>query len=181
MEVDKSLPPFPVRIRIYRLRFLLSMKKKQIIKPTANNKKKKTKWFDVFITTLAIVVIGGFFVWLVVHTYQNEKHESEMLEKYKATLPAPGVEIEHQLVCMVGNRYLATNQMPVIIQNKTYYVCGEKSERNLNSNEADRFAVDPYSNAKVDKALAFISMSSVKPGSILYFESEQNAKKYFKK
>lgn len=157
------------------------MKRKEIIKPTTNSKKKKIKWFDVFITALAIIVIGGFFVWLVVHTYQQEKHESEMREKYKATLPAPGISIDHKLVCMVNNMYMGTDQILVTVQNKTYYGCCEKCVHDLNTDETVQFAIDPYSKTKVDKAFAFITMSPAKPGTILYFESEQNAKKYLKK
>lgn len=158
------------------------MKKKQISRPASTgNKKRKIKWNEIFITAFAIVTIGGFFVWLTVHTYQQEKHESEMQEKYKASLPLPGVQLDHKLVCMVNNTYMAVDQIPVMIESKTYYGCCEKCVKDLNTDESVRFAVDPYSNLAVDKALAFITMSPAKPGYILYFESEQNAKKYLQK
>lgn len=139
------------------------------------------KWNDILITAFAIVVIEGFFVWLVVRTYVQEKHEFEMREAYKASLPSPGVPIDHKLVCMVNNTYMGVDQIPVQIQNKTYYGCCDKCVRDLNTDETVRLAVDPYSKKKVDKALAFITMSPVKPGNILYFKSEQNANKYLKK
>lgn len=138
-------------------------------------------WSGVLSTLFAIVAIGGFIVWLGVHTYRQEKHENEKHEDFKATLPAPGISIDRKLVCMVNNMYMGTDQIPVTVQNKTYYGCCEKCVHDLNSDESVRFAVDPYSKAKVDKAFAFITMSPVKPGAVLYFESKESAKKYLKK
>ncbi|MEO5599379.1 MAG: TRASH domain-containing protein [Cyclobacteriaceae bacterium] len=72
----------------------------------------------------------------------------------------------------VSNAEAGTDQIPVMVLNKTYYGCCEKCVRDLNTDETVRFAVDPYSKQTVDKALAFITMSPAKPGNILYFESE---------
>lgn len=157
------------------------MKKKQIVKQTTNSKKKKIKWFDVFITAFAIVLVGGFLVGFVVYNYLQEKHERETLEKYKATLPAPGVAIDHKLVCMASDLYHGADQIAVIVSDKTYYGCSRKSVRQLNTDAKIRFGIDPYSKKPVDKALAFITISPTKPGTILYFESEENAKKYLGK
>lgn len=44
-----------------------------------------------------------------------------------------------------------------------------------------RYAVDPYSKLRIDKALAFITMSPEKLGVILYFEWLENARKYLEK
>lgn len=162
--------------------FIRVMKKKQIGRsPSAGSSKKRIKWDEVFITALAIVLIGGFFVWLTVHTYLQEKHESEMQAKYEATLPVAGEAVDHKLVCMVNNAYMGVDQIPVVVLDKTYYGCCPKCVRDLNTDESVRSAVDPYSHVPVDKARAFITVSPDKSGSILYFESEQNAKKYFKK
>lgn len=157
------------------------MKKKQIITPTGKSRKKGIKWHDVFMTAFAIVLIGGFLVWLVVRTYLLEKHEYEMQQRYEASLPSPGVPIDHKLVCMVNNTYMGVDQILVTVQNKTYYGCCDKCVRDIQTDEKVRFAIDPYSKVKVDKAIAFITMSPAKPGTILYFESEQNAKKYLNK
>ncbi len=161
--------------------FLITdMKKKEIIKPTTNSKKKKIKWFDVFITALAIVVIVGFFAWLIIHTYQQEKYEQAAKEKYEATLPAPGVILDHKMVCMVGNLYHGTDQIRVTVSDKTYYGCNQKSVRELNTDEKVRFGIDPYSKKAVDKALAVIAINPDKTGSILYFESKENLRNYFR-
>ncbi|MEK6781127.1 MAG: hypothetical protein AABY93_05450 [Bacteroidota bacterium] len=156
------------------------MKKKQIIRPPVK-KKRKIKWWNVFITAFTIVLLGGFMVWMMVYTYQQEKHENEIEEKYNASLPLSGVALDHKLVCMVNNTYLGVDQIPVIVQSKTYYGCCQKCVQDLNSDETVRFAVDTYSKATVDKALAFRTMNPNKPGTILYFESELNAKLYLKK
>lgn len=139
------------------------------------------KLYEIFIASLAIVAIGGWFVWLIVHTYQQEKSESKMQNEYAASLPLPGTPIEHKLVCMVNNRYMGSDQIPVSIQNKTYYGCCDKCVKDLNTDESVRFAIDPLTKSKVDKALAFITMSPKEAGNVLYFESEQAAKKYLQK
>lgn len=155
--------------------------KKITVKKPSNAGKKKIKWSEALITTLAILLIGGWFVWLGIHYYQQEKHESEMQQRYQASLPAPGIAVEHKLVCMVNNMYMGVNQIPVVVQDKTYYGCCEKCVRDLNTDQSVRVAVDPYSHISVDKAQAFITMNPNKSGSILYFESEKNARKYLKK
>ena len=157
------------------------MKKKQTVRPSTPNKKRKIKWNEILITAFAIVTIGGVFGWLVVRIYVGEKHEYEMQETYKASLPSPGISIDHKLVCMVSNTYHGVDQRPVMVMDKTYYSCGEKGTKDIQTDKSVRFAVDPYSKLTVDKALAFITMSPVKPGTILYFESEQNAKQYLHK
>jgi len=158
------------------------MKKKQTGRsPSAGSSKKRIKWNEVFITAFAIILIGGFFVWLTVHTYLQEKHESELQAKYQDSLPLPGKAVDHKLVCMVNNTYMGVDQIPVMVLNKTYYGCCPKCISDINTDASVRLAVDPYSHVSVDKASAFITVSPDKSGTILYFESEQNAKKYLKK
>ena len=74
---------------------------------------------------------------------------------------------------------MGIDQIPVLVQNKTYYGCCDKCVRDLNEDETVRYAIDPFSNVRVDKALAFITMNSKQKGTILYFESKENAKRYF--
>jgi uncharacterized protein YbaR (Trm112 family) len=157
------------------------MKKKQTYRPPTANKRRKFKWNEIFITAFAIVMIGGWFVWLGVRTYQQEKHESEMTQQYQSSLPVPGTAVDHKLVCMVNNTYMGVDQIPVMVLDKTYYGCCPKCVRDLNTDESSRIAIDPYSHVSVDKALSFITVNPDKSGAILYFESEQNAKKYLKK
>lgn len=159
----------------------MKTKKKQTPKSPNASKKKKTKWSEIFITAFAIVFVGGVLVWLMVFNYQQEKQEQAAIEEYRASLPQSGQEIDHKLVCMASDKYHGDSQTSVTVSNKIYYGCSQKAIHDLSTNENTRFAIDPYSKAKVDKAIAFITTSPVKPGAILYFESEQNAKKYLKK
>lgn len=159
----------------------MKTKKKQLLKSPAPGQKKKTKWSDIFVTAFAIVLLGGFLVWLVVFNYQQERQEQAAIEEYRASLPPSGQEIDHKLVCMASDKYHGDSQAPVTVSDRIYYGCNQKAIRDLSTKENIRIAIDPYSKKTVDKALAFITLSPVKPGAILYFESEQNAKKYLRK
>lgn len=103
-----------------------------------------------------------------------------MYENLKS-LPFPGEAINPDMVCMVNNMYMGIDQIPVLVQDKTYYACCDKCIRDLNNDQSVRYAIDPYSKVGVDKAFAFITMSPEKKGAILYFESANNAKKYLDK
>lgn len=157
------------------------MKKILTNKPTITGRKRKMKWSEIGITAFAIVMVGGTLLWIAARIYNQEKEELAAREKFNSSLPAPGVSIDHKMVCMVNNMYMGVDQIPVTVVNKTYYACCEKCVRDLNTDASSRLALDPYSHATVDKATAFITMNPAKKGSILYFESEQNATKYLKK
>lgn len=141
--------------------------------------KRKTKWFDLFITTFVIVLLGGFLVGVVIYNHQQQSREYEMHENLRS-MPVPGQIIDPKMVCMVNNMYMGIDQIPVLVQNKTYYGCCDKCILDLNNDETVRYAIDPYSKVSVDKALAFITMNPAKRGAILYFESAENARKYLK-
>jgi YHS domain-containing protein len=84
-------------------------------------------------------------------------------------------------VCMVNNRFMNSEQIPVPVEGKTYYGCCQGCVKMLNENPTSRFAADPLSGEQVDKAMAFIVG---KPGSkedVLYFKSETNVREYFDK
>jgi YHS domain-containing protein len=91
--------------------------------------------------------------------------------------PAAGVhKVESKRVCMVTNQEFEKDQIPVVVEGRTYYGCCEGCKKTLASNAAVRTAVDPVSGKAVDKAVAVIG---AKPdGSTLYFENEANLKKY---
>lgn len=156
------------------------MKTKTSNKPSST-KRKKIKWYDLFITTLAFVVIVGFFVWFVIHNYQEEKIKQKHEEAYKASLPSPGSPVPPNTVCMVNNMYMNAPQIPVVVNNETYYACCTKCVKDLNTNNASHFAIDPLSKRKIDKATAFITIKPDRSGEVLYFQSEENAKLYIRK
>ena len=84
--------------------------------------------------------------------------------------------VESKNVCMINDRNMAHEQIPVEVDGKTYYGCCPMCKERLEKDEASRFAIDPVSGNKVDKAKAVIG---VLPGAaVLYFENEENLKKY---
>lgn len=71
-------------------------------------------------------------------------------------------------------------QIAVPFNDKMYYGCCEGCVKTLKEDPTSRLAYDPLSRELVDKAIAFIIG---KPGSredVLYFQSEANARTYFK-
>lgn len=132
----------------------------------------------MIMTSLAIVLLGGYFAWWGFNVYRQEKYDYMVRENLKS-IPVPGAYIDPKMVCMVNNMYMGIDQIPVIVQSKTYYGCCDQCVYDLHNNETVRYAVDPYSKVSVDKSNAFITTNPAKKGAILYFESEQNARKYF--
>ena len=80
------------------------------------------------------------------------------------------------LVCMVNDRYMGKEQIPVAVDGKTYYGCCKMCEEKLAKDAAIRSAVDPVSGKKVDKAKAVIGRAS--NDDVVYFESQANLEKY---
>lgn len=81
-------------------------------------------------------------------------------------------------VCMVTNKFMGKEQIPVQVNNKMYYGCCQGCVGTLKNSEEARSATDELTKQKVDKAKAFII---VKPGAqsdVLYFASKQNAATY---
>lgn len=157
------------------------MKQKETTKPYGKIQSKKTSFRDIFINTLTILLFASAFTWMGVRVYRYERDERKADEEYKASLPMPGAAIKHSLVCMVNNTYMGNDQIPVLVNGRTYYGCCPKCVTDLNTDESTRIAVDPFSKKVVDKARSFISINPDKKGAILYFESEGNAKKYLTK
>ncbi len=143
-------------------------------------RKKKTYWTGVFITALTIVLFSGAFIWMGYNIYHHETEEQVAFEKHKKAFPIPGKVIQHKIVCMASNVYMGKDQLEVLVDGKTYYSCSPHCTAELLSRENVRMATDPFSNRIVNKAEAAISMSADSLGTILYFESEENLKRYLK-
>lgn len=79
-------------------------------------------------------------------------------------------------VCMVNDRFFGREQIPVEVEEKTYYGCCEGCKKRLAEDEAIRFATDPVTGERVDKATAVIAARP--DGSVLYFQSEESLKRY---
>lgn len=80
------------------------------------------------------------------------------------------------LVCMVNDRYMGTEQIPVNVDGKTYYGCCAACKDKLQNSASARTAADPVTGASVDKAAAVVAKTET--GKVLYFESEQSLARY---
>lgn len=74
-------------------------------------------------------------------------------------------------VCMVTNQYMGSAQIPVAVENRTYYGCCPMCKDRLNNEPAIRTARDPVTGENVDKATAVIVKAA--DGKLLYFASER--------
>lgn len=139
-----------------------------------NTALERSKIFIIhFLSLLTILIWIGC-------TAQQDKHDHEQQETASASFPASGISLDHNLVCMVNNTYMGIDQIPIAVENKTYYGCCDNCVKTINTDESARLAIDPFSKVKVDKATAIITMNPEKKGAVLYFESEQNAREFLK-
>jgi len=86
--------------------------------------------------------------------------------------------VKTENVCMVTNMVFPKKQIPVEQDGKTYFGCCENCKQTLATDVASRFATDPVSGLKVDKANAVIAAKE--DGSVIYFENKKNYLKFKK-
>jgi YHS domain-containing protein len=86
--------------------------------------------------------------------------------------------VENGYVCMVNDTHFESYQIPVAVEDKTYYGCCAGCVSTLQNNPDVRYAVDPVSGVKVDKATAIVGGASDKK--VYYFESLENLNAYQK-
>lgn len=122
---------------------------------------------------LAAVLVIGFGTASMGQTARvPQKHNKETA----AVKPLPTNQ-----VCMINNKFMSKDQIPVQVNNKTYYGCCQGCVGTLKNDQAARTATDEVTKQQVDKATAFII---VKPGTrddVLYFVSKQNAATYLQR
>ena len=93
----------------------------------------------------------------------------------QAQEPSPLNRVDPVNVCMVNDRDMKAPQIPIPVGEKTYYGCCKMCVENIQQNEAPRYAVDPVSGKRVDKATAVIGARP--DGQVFYFESEETFNK----
>ena len=81
-------------------------------------------------------------------------------------------QVATKYVCMINNEVFEKEQIPVIVDDKTYYGCCHACEAMLNNDPKTRTAIDPISKKTVDKATAVIGAND--EGKVFYFESLKN-------
>lgn len=131
---------------------------------------------------IPIILMLSMFVFLScnissTHDKNNKNSNAKPMVAFSDTAIT---KLPNNQVCMVNNRFLNSEQIPVPVNGKTYYGCCEGCVKVLKEDSASHYTYDLLSNEQVDKAIAFIIG---KPGSkedVLYFKSEINATTYFK-
>ena len=131
---------------------------------------------------IPIILMLSMFVFLScnissTHDKNNKNSNAKPMVAFSDTAIT---KLPNNQVCMVNNRFLNSEQIPVPVNGKTYYGCCEGCVKVLKEDSASHYTYDLLSNEQVDKAIAFIIG---KPGSkedVLYFKSEANATTYFK-
>lgn len=90
--------------------------------------------------------------------------------------------VESKKVCMVNDKFMGIDQIPIKVGKKIYYGCCQNCVDKLQSNQNNvRFAKDPLTGEQVDKVDAYIVMLTDGSNKVLYFQSEQNYQEYLKK
>jgi hypothetical protein len=90
-------------------------------------------------------------------------------------------QLDQDLVCMVNNAYVGKKQIEVIVDRKTYYGCCEMCKVTLKTDSTSRYATDPLTGERVDKAVAYIVLRSKKSDLVHYFKSKENFEQYLLK
>ncbi|MEZ4848205.1 MAG: hypothetical protein R3B93_06225 [Bacteroidia bacterium] len=120
------------------------------------------------------ILVASFV--LVSCVERNDKQQynissESVLEKGYEVVPA-------EKVCMVNDRFMGVTQIPVLADGTTYYGCCENCVKKLQGNIGGvRYAKDPVSGEKVDKAHAVI-LQNKEDGYVHYFSSQATAQKF---
>lgn len=85
-------------------------------------------------------------------------------------------KVTPSLVCMINDQFMGREQIPVVVDGRTYYGCCPACKQKLNDSAEARSAIDPVSGRPVDKAQAVIGRKA--DGSVLYFESAETMARY---
>jgi YHS domain-containing protein len=90
----------------------------------------------------------------------------------------PLKKVEAKFVCMGmgSNRVFDHELIPAVVDDKTYYGCCDNCKTALLSDSTYRYAIDPVSKVRVDKATAVIG--ALPEGEVRYFENESNMLKF---
>ena len=88
-----------------------------------------------------------------------------------------GEHVPTTQVCMVNDAFMNKAQIPVEVNNKTYYGCCKMCVKTLNQDESARVGIDPYNNEKIDKTEAYIVLLN-ESGAVGYFKNKESYEAY---
>jgi len=105
---------------------------------------------------------------------QAPKPIQEKVTNYKHEI------VSNEKVCMVNDRYMVVKQLPVVVDGITYYGCCENCVAKIQNNLGNvRYAKDPITGDKVDKASAII-VQNKENGMVYYFKTKPVADEFIK-
>ncbi|MCC6597547.1 MAG: hypothetical protein IT559_02010 [Alphaproteobacteria bacterium] len=84
----------------------------------------------------------------------------------------PLKQVEAPYICMVTNKAFDREQIPVLVDGKTYYGCCAGCEARLKEDASIRAGVDPVSGNTVDKTEAVVGVDA--NNGVYYFENVEN-------
>jgi YHS domain-containing protein len=122
---------------------------------------------------MALLLTAAFTIYAGVSMAENPDSSPA-----QADAAQPLKQVESKYVCMVTNQLYNKEQIPVVVEDKTYYGCCQMCEAKLKEDPTSRMAVDPVSGKEVDKSTAVIGASA--DGKVYYFESVEDLTAYGK-
>ncbi len=126
---------------------------------------RNSKALSVTFLSLALCVCG------MTTSFGQETTETKT-EQTKAHLK----QVEVRFVCMQNNKAFDKEQVPVTIDGVVYFGCCDNCNKTLSSKEENRYALDPVSKKRINKAEAIVGAAA--DNSIYYFESVENLKAF---
>ena len=137
-------------------------------------------------TKNTILLVSSLTIALFLSGCNNKKNQvnepriqEAKVQAEKNTVESKKVaKLESSLVCFVNNKFMGIKQIPVEVDNKTYYGCCEDCVGKIKNIREVRYAKDPLTHVEVDKALAYIVIAPQGNNDVLYFESEENYLKF---
>lgn len=105
--------------------------------------------------------------------------QAQAKEIKKSNNPKKGEHVPNNLVCMVNDAYMGKEQIEVPHEGKMYYGCCNMCKEKIPKDESARYATDPHSLKKINKADAYIVVIGDN-NEVAYFESEANYQQFLK-
>ncbi len=126
---------------------------------------RNSKVLSVIFLSLALCVCGMTTSFAQETTETNTEQTTALLK-----------QVEVRFVCMQNNKAFDKEQVPVTIDGVVYFGCCDNCNKTLSSKEENRYALDPVSKKRINKAEAVVGAAA--DNSIYYFESVENLKAF---
>jgi len=156
---------------------------KEAIQLTVENPSRKI--YKLLISTLFLILAS-----ILLLSCANEKKDKTVTASLSVTKTKPTQTnsivvsqatyeiVPNDKVCMVNDRFMGVEQIPIDVEGTTYYGCCQGCVDKLQKNiDNVRFGSNPINDVKVDKANAVIVQDKSK-GSVYYFASKQDAQSF---